>query len=551
MTQPLSRIVLALAGVMAVFIGGALLVSPHAFFAMNHIDLGDDPNLLSEIRAPGGLLLAAGAIMIAGVAMRRLTRIGLVTAAVVYCSYGASRLLGILLDGAPIVRRRHLFSLTGLAFLYLGKGMKMTKYILLVLAILGAMAAWALLVFFAANEGWGRRALTPSQSPDAFVDAANLIVETEHVGNFGLVLVEGGDVAASLFRSTGAPVSERSVFQVASLSKWITAWGVMALVEDGLINLDTPVSEYLSRWRLPASDFDNSGVTVRRLLSHTSGLDDGLGYDGFDTAAEVQSLENSLTKARDASPGNSGVVKVGTEPGTEWNYSGGGYTLLQLVVEEVSKQSFATFMTERVFKPLGMNSTTFAYEEAVAIGLAENFDLKGDTEPFKFYTSLAATSLFTTVADMTTFIQAQSVDGSQTVLSDETLELIRTPHASQMGADIWGLGAMLYAPNNMGGFVIGHDGNNEPAINTAVRLDPETGDGIVILETGSSLLATKLASEWVFWKTGNIDSLLFLIEFRKTLLWIGVGALMILIAGVVFIWRVRTTTAKRANAASF
>ena len=101
MTQPLSRVVLALAGVMAVFIGGALLVSPHAFFAMNHIELGDDPNLLSEIRAPGGLLLAAGAIMIAGVAMRRLTRIGLVTAAVVYCSYGASRLLGILLDGAP------------------------------------------------------------------------------------------------------------------------------------------------------------------------------------------------------------------------------------------------------------------------------------------------------------------------------------------------------------------------------------------------------------------------------------------------------------------
>ena len=103
----------------------------------------------------------------------------------------------------------------------------------------------------------------------------------------------------------------------------------------------------------------------------------------------------------------------------------------------------------------------------------------------------------------------QGPDGEQPVLSHDTLDLIATSHASQLGADIWGLGAMLYAPNASGSFVIGHDGQNGPAINTAARIDPATGNGIVILSTGHGSLATELAGEWVFWKTGNVDNLDF------------------------------------------
>ena len=92
-------------------------------------------------------------------------------------------------------------------------------------------------------------------------------------------------------------------------------------------------------------------------------------------------------------------------------------------------------------------------------------------------------------------------------LTPKTLEEMRRPHASQLGADIWGLGTLLYAGNNAGGFVIGHDGNNDPAINTAARLDPETGNGASV-ETGNRLLATALAGEWLFWRTGNVDFLM-------------------------------------------
>lgn len=413
----------------------------------------------------------------------------------------------------------------------------MIRVLVLSLVTLSAVVAWNISVFFATSEGWLKSPIVKSDSAQAFAAAAEEAVTDEHTGNLGMILIESGEVAERYFMSTGTPVDGSSIYQVASLGKWITAWGVMVLVEEGAIDLDTPISEYLTRWQLPESAFDPSGVTVRRLLSHTAGLTDGLGYDGFERSEEIQSLEASLTRALDASPGNSGVVELGAEPGSEWNYSGGGYTILQLVIEEVSGQSFAEFMSQRVFVPLGMERSTFNHEEAIAFGLAQNFDLNGDTEPFRWYTALAATSLFTSADDLALFIKAQARPGGQSVLSHQSLALIRTPHASQMGADIWGLGAMLYAPNNDGGYIIGHDGNNGPAINTVARIDPASGDGIVILSTGSEMLATELAGEWVFWKTGNIDSLMFLMSFEAMLLWMGVGSLIIVILAIAFGWR--------------
>ncbi|MHA7901578.1 MAG: serine hydrolase domain-containing protein [Henriciella sp.] len=415
----------------------------------------------------------------------------------------------------------------------------MIRVLILSLVTLSAVVAWNISVFFVTSEGWLRSPIVKSDSSKAFIAAVEVTVATQHVGNFGIVVIEKGEVAERYFMSTGEPVDGSSVYQVASLGKWITAWGIMVLVEEGAIDLDAPVSEYLTRWQLPDSAFDPSGVTVRRLLSHTAGLTDGLGYDGFERSEEVQTLEASLTRALDASPGNSGVVELGAEPGNEWNYSGGGYTILQLLIEEVSGQSFSEFMSERVFAPLGMERTTFNHEEAIGLGVAQNFDLNGDVEPLRWYTALGATSLFTSADDLARFITAQVRPGAQIVLSEQSLALMRTPHASQMGADIWGLGAMLYAPNNQGGYIIGHDGNNGPAINTVARFDPTTGDGIVILSTGSEMLATELAGEWVFWKTRNIDSLMFLMSFEGMISWMVIGSLIIVALAIAFGWRRR------------
>ena len=402
--------------------------------------------------------------------------------------------------------------------------------------VLVSCTMWGAAVFAALDQGWGHSAIADSGDAVGFEKAARAIAEDESVGNVSFVLIEGGEAASEFHLSKGERVGSETVFQVASLGKWLTAWGVMALVEEGELDLDAPVSDYLSRWQLPASEFDASGVTVRRLLSHTAGLSDGLGYDGFSASQDRQSLEASLERAADASPDKDGRTVLGSEPGSGFAYSGGGYTLLQLLIEEVSGKPFPDYMNDEVFAPLGMERTTFDHANAIELGLAENFKSDGTTEPFRWYTALAATSLFTTSADLSKFVIAQSPGTANPVLSASTMELIRQPHASQMGADIWGLGTMLYAPNNVGGHLIGHDGSNEPGINTAARLDPATGDGIVILSTGNPMLATDLAGEWVFWKTGNVDTLAFASGLPSALSVFVGGSLLIVIGAALSFW---------------
>lgn len=405
-------------------------------------------------------------------------------------------------------------------------------------ALLAAVLV-AAIVGYGSLEGWWRKPLAKPGDTAAFAAAAAARLKSGTKGNGALILVEDGKPVSEVFVSRGAPVDRDTQFQVASLSKWSAALGVMTLVEQGRIDLDAPVSKYLTRWKLPPSPY-NDQVTVRRVLSHTAGLTDGLGYLGFEPGKPIQSLEASLTKAADASPGNDGITRVGQEPG-EWDYSGGGYTLLQLLVEEVSGRPFNDYMTQTVFAPLGMTRSTYVLPEPPT-NLAEFYDVDGSKATHYRFTALAAASLYTSAADMARLIAAHrpgpnGEPAGRGVLKPETLAAMRKPHARQWGADIWGLGVVLYAPNNHGDFVIGHDGGNDPAINTTVRLDPASGDGIVILESGDKRLASQIGGEWVFWKTHHVDAITVFMEIETILLHVAIGAGVAFLAVFLLVWR--------------
>jgi len=362
----------------------------------------------------------------------------------------------------------------------------------------------------------------------------------ESHGNIAIVLLDDGEVVQTYFASHGRAVDGDSLFQVASISKWLTAWGVMTLVEQGRIDLDAPVSRYLTRWQLPPSDFDNDEVTIRRLLSHSAGLSDGLGFLGFTPDQTLPTIEQELTEATDAMTSADGIVRVGARPGSTWRYSGGGYLILQLLIEEVTGQSFNDYMRSAVFAPLGMSASTFVDPDPDR--LVDFYAADGSPAIHYRFTATGAASLYTSADDMTRFLQAQvsGRDGAlpgRGVLSPATLDEMRAPHAQLLGLPVWGLGEALYVPNGAGSFILGHDGANFPAINTTARIDPATGDGIVVLTTGRTRLAHEIGGEWTYWQSGRVGlDTIALFDARGILILFAAGALVILVGAIAFAW---------------
>lgn len=415
------------------------------------------------------------------------------------------------------------------------------RWLILAFAAIPALAAWATIAFLGTARGWWADELAPAGDRPAMVRALRDKLDAGNPGAAALLILADGRPVAEHYVSIGEPVNADSRFQLASVSKWITAWGVMALVEDGRVDLDAPVSGYLRRWQLPDGPFDNQEVTVRRLLSHSAGLTDGLGYLGFAPDAPVQALEASLTQASDAMPGADGRVRVGIEPGSEWRYSGGGYALLQLLIEDVSGRPFATFMQERVLQPLNMHHASF--EPPAAADRAANYDADGTALPYRRFAAPAAAGLFASAADLTRFVAAQlpGPDGEPAgrgVLRPATLQAMNSPHAAVMGTDVWGLGVVLYAATGGDGHVIGHDGSNAQAINTTVRFDPASGDGIVLLVTGHPTLASDLGGDWVLWYAGTMDVATFYAGIGDLIRRVAIGWVVIAALVVVIGWRV-------------
>ena len=372
--------------------------------------------------------------------------------------------------------------------------------------------------------------------PSAFMKAA--IESIEHAGkcNAALVIIEKGAISGEYYSSSLDSVNRETVFATASMSKWITAWGVMKLVEDGKLDLDKPVDEYLKRWHLPSTKFDNKLVTARRLLSHTAGLTDGLGFADLDMNEPIPSLEQSLQSAKSSS-GKLVSVEMGMEPG-EWKYSGGGYLILELLMEELSGESFETYIDRAILQRIGMTRSGYKDPNDMS-NSAKSYDEEGQPAKVYHYASKAATGFHTCAGDMTKFVLAQSPLTTDMPLTQATIDLMRQPIANTMGIPIWGLGTMLYAPTSSGDFVYGHDGANEPAINSAVRFNPKMNNGIIVLVTGHKTLASKLGAEWVFWQTGVPDFLSIPGEIKRVIPVVVAGIIAILIVTILIAWRKR------------
>ncbi len=325
-------------------------------------------------------------------------------------------------------------------------------------------------------------------------------------------LVRGGEVAwvkgyGWANKAGRVPVTPETAFCVASISKPVTAWGVMRLVEEGQIDLDAPVDGYLTRWHLPLSPFDASGVTTRRLLSHMAGVNVE-GYAGYDIGQPLPTLEGSLA----GSARSNTAVHLVQEPGKSFLYSTGGYTILQLLVEERTGQLFAGYMEQEVLQPLGMTHSSFVRTPAVAATLATGYDGLGQALPEVAWVEQAGGGFYTTVGDLA-LLAAAAMPGpggepaGRGVLAPETLEQMFAPApGAQSVYGLYGLGyAAEVLPNGVR--VISH-GGNITGWNAYLAFLPQQGDGLVILTNGDGgfYFRDEILAAWGRWAAGGLPS---------------------------------------------
>lgn len=215
-------------------------------------------------------------------------------------------------------------------------------------------------------------------------------------------------------------VSSNDPFNIGSISKPITAWAVMKLAEERLVSLDAPVRKYLGeRWQLPDSEFDNNAVTLRRILSHTAGLS-ASSYQGFPPDFSPPNLEDSLNGV----PLASSAVRVILEPGGKFRYSGGGFAVAQLLIENVTGQSFSEFIASEIFEPLGMQDARYLISDQGDLDVSPH-DYSG--RPISDYRIIeqGAGGLRASARDLVNFLMANMAPNS--VLSEHTVREMHEP----------------------------------------------------------------------------------------------------------------------------
>ena len=259
---------------------------------------------------------------------------------------------------------------------------------------------------------------------------------------------------------THKPVEPTTLFQAASISKPVAALAAMRLVQAGMLNLDTNVNHYLKSWSLPESDLTKaSPVTLRLIMSHTAGLNVH-GFRGYEAGSDIPTVPQVLDGK---APANSEAVRVTVAPTTKFEYSGGGYTILQQLLMDVTHEAFPDLMHNLVLGPLGMSLST--YEQPIpasAVPLASTAHephgqpINGDRH---IYPEMAAAGLSTTPSELARFAMAiqQAREGvPSAIISKQLAELMTTPYMPGS----FGLGFEMLRSNEKEKRFFGHTGGN-------------------------------------------------------------------------------------------
>lgn len=284
--------------------------------------------------------------------------------------------------------------------------------------------------------------------------------------------------------STESPtVTDRTVFQAASMSKFVNAIALMKLKELEKINLDEDINTYLTSWKFPYSnDFGTNPITISQLLSHTAGLSTH-GFSGYENSGNLPSIIQTLEGDK---PANSDKVKQVLPPNKEFKYSGGGVTISQLILTDNSTSSYEDFLKSNVFIPLGMNNSFYSiesdkYPKDLAFGHTRNSKtLKNN---YNLYPESAAAGLWTTPTDLAKLIidiQLSLKSDSGKILSQQFTSELTTPTLENSNSALG-----VFTENENGNLYLQHSGSNR-GFRGKFYFSAENGNGVVVMLNGTN-----------------------------------------------------------------
>ena len=238
-------------------------------------------------------------------------------------------------------------------------------------------------------------------------------------------------------RTYGVGAGTGTLFQAASISKPVAAMAALHMAQFGNFGLDEDVNEKLTGWKVPENAFTAAKkVTVRGILSHTAGLTVH-GFPGYGENDVVPTVRQVLDGE---APANTAAVRVDVEPGTLYRYSGGGYTVLQLLLTERFQRPFPELMQRIVLGRLGMYNSTYQQplppERAARTAVGFHDTGRSYTGGWHTYPEMAAAGLWTTPTDLSLFAiaVARAVMGeSNKIIERPMAELMIIPQLGRHG----------------------------------------------------------------------------------------------------------------------
>jgi len=307
-------------------------------------------------------------------------------------------------------------------------------------------------------------------------------MKERHIIGVSLAIIENSLISKAKgygFKEQSAPtsVTTSTLFQAGSISKPVAALGALHLVMDGRLSLDEDVNRWLKTWKVPENDFTKSEkVTLRRILSHSAGLTVH-GFPGYAVGAAMPTLVEVLDGAK---PANTAAIRVDVVPGSKSRYSGGGYTVMQQMMIDVTGKPFPELMQETVLTPLRMTAST--YEQPIpkdkVATTATGYYANGKQVEGKWhlYPEMAAAGLWTTASDLALFaigIQKALAGKSNPIISQSMTRQMLTVQKgnSGLGLGLDGSGKILR---------FSHGGLDE-GFDAFMMAYAESGQGVVIL----------------------------------------------------------------------